>query len=213
VGIQPTAGPLDEAGEPEDRRVVGLLRFADRHRYLLLSSVLVALMTSQTLNQQWSTDFWEHGAVVRELATHLLHPRHPLLPVDATHPYFSPYTVAVGALAKLLGMGPVGALSVAAVLNLVLFLVGFRLFVARLAANPLAPFSALLFTLVLWGVSPWRWSGFLNLNSLGFGLPYPSMFATAIACCRSGRWRCSSTPPTAGSSGCSVPSAMARWSC
>jgi hypothetical protein len=34
---------------------------------------------------------------------------------------------------------------------------------------------------LLWGIDPWRWSGFLNLNSIGFGLPYPSMFATAVA--------------------------------
>jgi hypothetical protein len=156
-----------------------LVSFADRHRYLLVSSVLMALMTSQTLSQQWSTDFWGHSAVVRELATNLLHPRHPLLLVDATHPYFSPYMLAVGALARLGGIGPIGALSVAALLNLVVFLVGFRLFVARLVANPLGPFYALVFVLILWGVSPWRWSGFLNLNSLGFGLPYPSMFATA----------------------------------
>jgi hypothetical protein len=185
-GAWSTDRPLSEASDgdetaPGRRRLGGLIGFADRHRYLLLSSVLIGLMISQTLNQQWSTDFWEHSAVVREFATHLLHPRHPLLLVDATHPYFSPYTLAVGALARLTGIGPIGALSVMAILNLVVFLVAFRLFVARLVANPLAPFYALVFVLILWGVSPWRWSGFLNLNSLGFGLPYPCMFATAIA--------------------------------
>ena len=162
-------------GRLED--VVGL---ADRHRYLILSSILFVLMASQTLNQQWSTDFWEHSAVVRALAADLLHPDHPLLSVDATHPYFSPYTVAVGVLARLLSIGAVGALSIAAVVNLVLFLVAFWLFVGRLTASRTAPFYALLFALLLWGVRPWRWSGFLNLNSLGFGLPYPSMFATAV---------------------------------
>jgi hypothetical protein len=185
-GSRSTDRPLSEASNgdqtaPDRRRLGGLISFADRHRYLVLSSVIMVLMTSQTLNQQWSTDFWEHSAVVREFAAHLLHPRHPLLLVDVTHPDFSPYTLAVGALARLAGIGPIGALSVAAILNLVIFLVGFRLFVARLVANPLAPFYALMFVLILWGVSPWRWSGFLNLNSLGFGLPYPSMFATAIA--------------------------------
>src|SRR4029450_2707563 len=158
-----------------------VVRLADRHRYLIVSSILLVLMTSQTLNQQWSTDFWEHSAVVRALAAHLLHPDHPLLPVDATHPYFSPYTVAVGALARLLDIGPIGALSIAAVVNLILFLIAFWLFVGRLEASRIAPFYALVFVLLLWGVHPWRWSGFLNLNSLGFGLPYPSMFATAVA--------------------------------
>src|SRR5918911_3414862 len=81
-----------------------LILFADRHRYLLLSLALVALMTSQTLNQEWSTDFWEHSAVVRELATHLLHPRHPLLLVGSPHPYYSPYMLAVAALSQLLDL-------------------------------------------------------------------------------------------------------------
>lgn len=175
-----TAGAEGRA-TPGRRRAGGPIRLVDRRRYLLLSTALLVLMASQTLNQQWSTDFWEHSAVVRELATHPLHPRHPLLAVDATHPYFSPYTLAVGVFARLAGMGPIGALSVAAVLNLVLLLVAFRLLVTRLVANPLAPFYALLFTVVLWGASTWRWSGFLNLNSLGFVLPYPSMFATAVA--------------------------------
>ena len=165
---------------PGRRRLGRLISFADRHRYLLASSVLVVLMSSQTLNQQWSSDFWEHSAVVREFSTHLLHPHHPLLLVDATHPYFSPYTLAVGMLARLVGIGPLGALSVAAILNLLFFLIAFRLFVTRLVTSPLAPFYALVFTLVLWGLAPWRWSGFLNLNSIGFGLPYPSMFAIAV---------------------------------
>jgi hypothetical protein len=163
-----------------NRWLRGVIRLADRHRYLLLSSILLLLMTSQTLNQQWSTDFWEHSAVVRALAADLLHPDHPLLPVDAPHPYFSPYTVAVGALARVLDIGPIGALSIAAVVNLALFLVAFWLFVGRLVASRTAPFYALVFALLLWGVRPWRWSGFLNLNSLGYGLPYPSMFATAV---------------------------------
>jgi hypothetical protein len=64
---------------------------------------------------------------------------------------------------------------------LVAFLVGFHLFVAALTRRRLASFFALLATLLCWGIDPWRWSGFLNLNSIGFGLNYPSMFATALA--------------------------------
>jgi hypothetical protein len=94
---------------PRRRRIDTLVGLVGRHRYLPLSSCLVAMMTSQTLNQQWSTDFWEHSVVIRELATHLLHPRHPLLLVDVPHPYSSPHTLAVAALARLLGVGPIGA--------------------------------------------------------------------------------------------------------
>jgi hypothetical protein len=51
----------------------------------------------------------------------------------------------------------------------------------RLLGNPHAAFYALVFTLVLWGLSPWRWSGFLNLNSLGFGLALVLAAGPAVA--------------------------------
>jgi hypothetical protein len=36
-------------------------------------------------------------------------------------------------------------------------------------------------TLLAWGIDPWAWSGYFNLTSIGFGLPYPSVFASALA--------------------------------
>ena len=77
-------------------------------------------------------------------------------------------------------LGVDDVLSVAALLNTILLLVGLRRFVGRFSTAPMAPFWTLLATLFLWGRGPWRWSGYLNANSIGFGLPYPSMFATAL---------------------------------
>src|SRR5688572_13713729 len=34
--------------------------------------------------------------------------------------------------------------------------------------------------LVLWGPQPWRWCGYASLNSIGFGLPYPSFLAFGL---------------------------------
>jgi len=56
-------------------------------------------MYRHTRNQLWVEDFWEHSAVVRELSTHLLHPKHPQLLLDAPHPFYSPYAVMVALLA------------------------------------------------------------------------------------------------------------------
>jgi hypothetical protein len=39
----------------------------------------------------------------------------------------------------------------------------------------------LLFTLFLWGNSPWDWAGFFHLRSLGGVLPYPSTLAFSAA--------------------------------
>jgi hypothetical protein len=67
----------------------------------------------------------------------------------------------------------------AGLVNLGLFLVGFRRFVVTLTGSTAAAAYALLFTLVLWGPGL-VWSGFLKLNSIGLVLSYASTFATAL---------------------------------
>lgn len=151
-----------------------------RHRYALLAAAVTVLTGIQTLNGQWSTDMWEHVAVVRELIAHPFDPSHPQLLSDATHPDFSPYTVLLGIVGHLFDAGAVTVLSVAAVVNVVLLLVALRALVIEVTANERAPFWALLFVLALWGAAPYRYSGFFNLNSIGFTAPYPSTFATAV---------------------------------
>ena len=146
-----------------------------RHRYAVLAGVLSVLGLIQTLNGHWSTDMWEHVAVVRGLIDDPFRSTPPLTLLD------TPYTVTLGALGHAFGASAVTILSVAAIANLVLFLVALWLFVIEATANRRAPFWALVFLLLLWGFSPYRFSGFFNLNSIGFVLPYPSTFATAIA--------------------------------
>jgi hypothetical protein len=95
-------------------------------------------------------------------------------------PGLSPYTLVLG-LAARSPLGVADVLSIAALFNVVLFLVGLRRFVGCFSKATLAPIWTLIATLFLWGPeAPWRWSGYLNANSIGFGLPYPSMFATAL---------------------------------
>jgi alpha-1,6-mannosyltransferase len=146
-----------------------------RYRYLVLATVVTVVGAVQTLNGQWSTDMWEHVAVVRRLIEDPFRTTPPLTLLD------TPYTVTLGALGHVLGVNAVTILSMAAIANLVLLLVALRLFVVEVTANERAPFWALVFLLLLWGFSPYRFSGFFNLNSIGFVLPYPSTFATAIA--------------------------------
>ena len=93
----------------------------------------------------------------------------------------TPYTVSLGLIGRGLGVSAVTILSLAAIANVILLLVALRLFVIEATDNRRAPFWALVFVLLLWGFSPYRYSGFFNLNSIGFVLPYPSAFATAIA--------------------------------
>lgn len=139
------------------------------------------LLTVQTLNEQWSSDHWLHQAVLVTLQDDLIRPLHPLVPSRIDSEYITPYTVGQAALNRLLGLEPVPFLQLSGVVNLVLLLVAFWFFVGELAGDRRAVVWALVATLVFWGPRPWRWSGFLNLNSIGFGLHYPATFATAGA--------------------------------
>lgn len=153
-----------------------------KHRYVALCTALVVLMLRQTLQGRWVGDFWEHSAVVRELATHLVQPRHPQLLLNAPHALVSPYSVAVAVLTRALHGDVVLALASMGMVNLVLLLVGLRGFVHAAApkCSEGTAFYTLLLTLFAWGTGVWIFSGFFHLGVLGYVLPYPSTFAVAL---------------------------------
>jgi len=154
----------------------------DRLRLLAVTLGALALCVVYAWRGEVSSDFWEHAAVVRELAAHPLSPGHPLFSVTATHAYFSPYHLAVALAARITGLPAMAALSAAGLVNLVLLVLAFRLFLVRLLprGEATAPY-ALLLVLFLWGREPWMWSGFLHIGMLGYSVPYPSTFAIAAS--------------------------------
>lgn len=172
---------MDHRWTSRQPRVAKTLGAAYERRYVALTICVFALLVSHTLNQQWVSDVWEHGAAVRELALRPFAPRHPLLPIDAPHHSYSLYTWTLAQAVRQLGLSPIEALSIGALINAALILAFFPLAVSALSGRRDLSFYSLLFTLLLWGPGAWRFSGFLHLNALGFVLPFPSMFATAIA--------------------------------
>jgi hypothetical protein len=133
-------------------------------------------------------DLFEHAAAVRELATHPFQPGNPILLVDLPHTLFSPYSLLAAAIVRLSGADPFDVLSIAGFVNAVILAAGFRAFVRIFTKSDLALILSAAFALFLWGsaplhlgVDPWVWSGFLNLDSLSYGLPYPSAVAMGLA--------------------------------
>jgi len=149
------------------------------NRYWVACFLLVVVMTSFTLYGEYRSDFWEHSAVVKELATHPLFPQHPLFNLNKPHMFFSPYLLGVGLLARFGGMAPIDALAIAGVLNLLLLLLGLRLFIHCFfnKFQDAIAFYALILVLFLWPAEAWTWSGFIHFKYLGSVLPYPSTFA------------------------------------
>jgi hypothetical protein len=157
-----------------------LVALSPRARLAVVALGALILCAAYVWRGAFSSDFWEHAAVVRELAVRPLAPVHPLLRVDAPHAYASPYLLAVALAARAADAAPIHALAVAGLVNLVLLILAFRRFVVRLLPEgaAAAPY-ALLLVIFLWGKDVWMWSGFLHIGMLGYDVAYPSTFAAA----------------------------------
>lgn len=140
---------------------------------------MLALVAVHAARGHWIGDFWEHSAVVRELASHPTHPRHPLLLVDAPHAFASPYALLVAVLCRITGVSSVTGLAVASIINLLMLFVALRLFARRFAPDhaEAVGYYLLLFMLLLWGPEPWEFSGFYHILALNHVLAYPSACA------------------------------------
>ncbi|WP_370258961.1 hypothetical protein [Streptomyces sp. V4I8] len=126
-------------------------------------------------------DAGQHAAVVERLKADLLRPRHPMADLPgAGSPYYSPYTVAQGAFARLTGLGGWEVVRLAGPLNLLVLLTGIGRFVRVLTPRPWAPVLAVGAMTLLWGTERAWWSGYLSLMSMTGNLGYPSAFAIGL---------------------------------
>jgi hypothetical protein len=165
-----------------ERLISGLLK----HRFHTLAGAVLLLTILQYLSGFWGvdlSDFWEHAAVVRELAANPLSPGHPQLLIDAPHAFYSPYALAAAVISRTLSLSPITTLSLLGIVNLVLLLWGIRLLLSSLlpGSGATVPFYALFFILLLWGDGAWLYSGFLHASVVPHVLPYPSTFAAALS--------------------------------
>lgn len=162
-------------------RGLALLRLARRLGTYRLTAVVVAVpLLTQNWNRRWAGDIYLHAAAVAEVARHPLSPGNPLVASDATDPEYSPYIVLLGMLTRVTGLDVFTTLRLAGVFALITFLVVLPWALDRMIDGRSAAPCFLVFTLVLWGWEPWRWSGYLNLNSIGFILPYPSVVGASL---------------------------------
>ena len=157
--LHPGASLEHSSAQPGRASSRSVLEQLDRHRFLALGGLVFALMLSRTRNGEWGGDFWEHAAAVRELARAPFDPSHPLFALDVPHLDFAPYALALALVAKIARIEVVLTLEIAGMVNLLLLLIGLRLFVRVFSERRTAPFYALLFLLLLYGWSPWVASG------------------------------------------------------
>lgn len=127
------------------------------------------------------SDFGQHASAVQRIRDSPLHPANPLLNEPGTgSPYYSPYVVALGLLARLTGAAGWQMVRWAGPLNLAVLVAGVGVYARTLSARRLAPVYALAAFTLLWGVRSKEWSGFCGLWSLTRGASYPSTFAVGL---------------------------------
>jgi energy-coupling factor transporter ATP-binding protein EcfA2 len=166
------------------RRLVSLTKQALRRAladpYNLTGAALVLVMAAVTVQGHWVSDFWTHAATLAELIAHPGDPADPLVGGDGGFPYYSPYLLVLAGLARLTGLGAVGTLELAGLPVLVFALWAVRRFVGVFSPRPRVAVLFLLFTLVLWGIRPWFYSGMFNLGTLSLALAWPSLLAFGL---------------------------------
>ncbi|MEU2584562.1 hypothetical protein ABZ612_16710 [Streptomyces avermitilis] len=143
--------------------------------------LLVVLLLFVIVRLPWNGDLGMHAATVERLRHHLLDPGNPLVDADTPSPYYSPWTVLLGCVAKVTGLSVFVVLRIGAVVGLGLLVTGIWRYVRTLSGHRFAPPLAVLCVLFLWGTQLFNWSGFLGLNSLALTVAYPSVFALGLA--------------------------------
>jgi len=103
-------------------------------------------------------DYWEHSATLHALIENPWHPLHPHLATNAGSPRFGPQFVLIALIARALHWDAIAAMTLAAVLNMLLFLCAIRVFFLTYFRHPLAPLYGLLVMFGGW------WLGFHYSN-------------------------------------------------
>ncbi|MGV9878439.1 hypothetical protein [Streptomyces sp. NPDC003006] len=147
----------------------------------LLVLLVLVLLLCVIVRLPWAGDLGIHAATIERLRHDLLSPGNPLVDADTPSPYYSPWMLLLGCLAKVTGLGTFVVLRVAALVGLGLLVTGVRHFVRTFSTRKGAAPLALLCLLLLWGPGLFSWSGFLGLNSLALTISYPSTFALGVS--------------------------------
>ncbi|GGX36078.1 hypothetical protein GCM10010297_66590 [Streptomyces malachitofuscus] len=145
------------------------------------AGLVLVLLVLLVVRLPWAGDLGMHAATVQRLRHSLLDPGNPLVDADTPSPYYSPWMLVLGGIARVTALDVFTVLRLAAAAGLVLLVTGVWRYIRTLSAHPAAPALALLSLLLLWGTTPFLWSGFLGLNSLALTVAYPSTFTLGLA--------------------------------
>ncbi|AEW94365.1 MULTISPECIES: hypothetical protein [Streptomycetaceae] len=149
--------------------------------YAVTATLFFALVTVLAWRNPVISDFGQHASAIERIKADPLHPANPLvdLPGDGS-PYYSPLIVALGLLARATGLAGREVLRGWGAVNAAVLAAGVAAFARTLSRRRWTPVAALAAMMLLWGVRPAAWSGFLNPGALTRNLTFPSTFAFGL---------------------------------
>ncbi len=115
-------------------------------------------VVQRAVTWEGGADYWEHSATLHAFIDNPFHPRHPHLDTHGGSPRFGPQFLFVALICRALHWDALRAMSLASVLNTLLFLTGIRVFFGSYFRHPLAPLYGLLVMFGGW------WLGFHYSN-------------------------------------------------
>ncbi|MBX9783333.1 MAG: hypothetical protein K2X48_08580 [Chitinophagaceae bacterium] len=130
------------------------------------------------LNQPWMGDYWEHKAVIHEIAVHPFQPSHPIINAHLPHAFYSPYLVGLGMIVYYTGISVNQVLNAAIIINLFLFFFAVWILVKLFLKKEEPAWKA--FTLLLLAIlffNGWdmpNFSSFFHFRTFLLILSYPS---------------------------------------
>jgi hypothetical protein len=152
--------------------------------YVLLGVALLAWVSWEAcfvraITYSPNADYWEHSAVLRVLLDNPWHPDNPHLKSSASSPRFGPQFILVALFGRALGLDAVAAMSVSAIFNTLLIVLGIYAFFRTFFRSQLAPVYGFFVLFFSW----WQTLAYSNVYQLRMLVrvaSYPSSAAIGL---------------------------------
>jgi hypothetical protein len=125
-------------------------------------------------------DYWEHTAVFTEWLGNFSNPSNPHVDDLSLSPRYMPWFWALTFLGLVFQFDAVELMSISAVLNYGLIVIGLHVFLKTYFRDPWAPLIGFIVVFMFWGVS-WNWSNLYHLRSFFYIAGFPSTFVFGLS--------------------------------
>jgi hypothetical protein len=125
-------------------------------------------------------DYWEHTAAFTEWLENFAMPGNPHAADPSLSPRYMPVFWALTSVGLLLGLDAIDLMSISAVINYLLIVIGVRLFMRDYFRDPWAPLIGFIAVFMFWGVS-WNWSNLYQFRSFFYVAGFPSSLVFGLS--------------------------------